>query len=98
LFEQLHGTSTLGTENGLGPRLKLVRCVVVGSEIRESVVWCCGQRQQRLDLLESVALLRVEEAIGTHLLEPEGRVCCKKRRINSWTGRVAVLGFLVSPS
>jgi hypothetical protein len=47
--------------------------VGVGSEIREWVFDCRGQSQRSFDLLESVALLRVEEAIGAHLLEAEGQ-------------------------
>jgi hypothetical protein len=68
LFKELHGASTLGTENRLGPRFKRVRGVVVGSAIGEWVVGCRGHSQRSFDLLESPRL-RVEEAIVAHLLE-----------------------------
>ena len=71
MLKQLHGASTLGTENGLGLRFQLG--VVVGSEIGEWVFGCRGHSQRSFNLLELVAVLRMEEAVVAHFLEAVGQ-------------------------
>ena len=64
---------TLGTENALGLRVRLVGWVLVLSEIGEWVFkGRCGA-QRGFELLEFSALLGAEEAVGAELLEAVGQ-------------------------
>ena len=69
----MHRASALRTENGLGLRFRVVECFLVVSESGEWVVCCWGHSQQRFELLESVPLLRAEEAIVAQLGEAVGQ-------------------------
>jgi hypothetical protein len=96
-FEQLHGASTLGTENSLGPGFRLVGCVLVVSEIAE---WDFNGRcetQPGFELSELGPLLGAEEAVVAQLGEAVGQDMLKEAA-DELRGRQGddLLGFGVS--
>jgi len=72
-FEPSHGASTLGTENGLGPGLRGVGCVLVLREIGERDFNRRCKTEPGFELLELGPLLRTEEAVVAQLGEAVGQ-------------------------
>jgi len=77
-FEPLHGASTLGTENSLGPGFRLVGCILVVSEVGEWDFKGRCETQQGFELLKLGPLPGAEEAVVAQLGEAVGQDMLKE--------------------